>query len=132
MLEIQPQIVHFSGYGAGDDGIVVEDDNGNSQLVTTEALSSLFEQFADHVECVLLNACYSDIQADAIVQHLNYVIGMSQEIRDTATITFAMGFYDALGAGKPVETAYKFGCNAIQLENIPEHLTPQIKRKSPS
>jgi hypothetical protein len=132
LLDIEPQIVHFSGHGAGDDGIVVEDDNGNSKLVTTEALSSLFELCADHVECVLLNACYSEIQADAIVQHINYVIGMSQAIEDTAAIKFAMGFYDALGAGKSVETAYKFGCNAIQLENIPEHLTPQLKRKSHS
>ena len=130
LLDIEPQIVHFSGHGAGDDGIVVEDDNGNSKLVTTEALSSLFELCADHVECVLLNACYSEIQADAIAQHINYVIGMSQAIGDTAAIKFAMGFYDALGAGKSIETAYKFGCNAIQLENIPEHLTPQIKRKS--
>jgi predicted NACHT family NTPase len=132
LLDIEPQIVHFSGHGAGDDGIVVEDDNGNSKLVTTEALSSLFELCADHVECVLLNACYSEIQADAIAQSINYVIGMSQAIGDAAAIKFAMGFYDALGAGKSVETAYKFGCNAIQLENIPEHLTPQIKRKSHS
>ena len=132
LLDIEPQIVHFSGHGAGDDGIVVEDENGKSKLVTTEALSSLFELCADHVECVLLNACYSEIQADAIVKHINYVIGMSQAIGDTAAIKFAMGFYDALGAGKSVEIAYKFGCNAIQLENIPEHLTPQLKRKSHS
>ena len=132
LLDIEPQIVHFSGHGAGDDGIVVEDDNGNSKFVTTEALSSLFELCADHVECVLLNACYSEIQADAIVQHIDYVIGMSQAIGDPAAIKFAMGFYDALGAGKSVETAYNFGCNAIQLENIPEHLTPQLKRKSHS
>jgi hypothetical protein len=129
LLDIEPQIVHFSGHGAGDDGIVVEDDNGKSKLVTTEALSSLFKLCEDHVECVLLNACYSEIQADAIAQHIDYVIGMSQAIGDRAAIKFAMGFYDALGAGKSVETAYKFGCNAIQLENIPEHLTPQIKRK---
>jgi hypothetical protein len=34
-----------------------------------------------------------------------------------------------LGAGKSIETAYEFGCNAIQLENIPEHLTPKIYKK---
>lgn len=130
LLDIEPQIVHFSGHGAGDDGIVVEDNNGKSKLVSTEALASLFELCADHVECVLLNACYSEIQANAIVHHIDYVIGMSQAIGDTAAIKFATGFYDALGAGKSIEMAYKFGCNAIQLENISEHLTPQIKRKS--
>ena len=28
MLDIQPQIVHFCGHGAGEDGIVLEDENG--------------------------------------------------------------------------------------------------------
>ncbi len=129
LLDIEPQIVHFSGHGAGDDGIIVEDNNGKSQLVSTEALASLFELCTDHVECVLLNACYSEIQANAIVHHIDYVIGMSQAIGDTAAIKFATGFYDALGAGKSIEMAYKFGCNAIQLENIPEHLTPKIHKK---
>ncbi len=130
LLDIKPQIVHFSGHGAGDDGIVVEDNDGKSQLVSTEALASLFELCADHVECVILNACYSEIQANAIVHHIDYVIGMSQAIGDKAAIEFAKGFYDALGAGECIEMAYKFGCNAIQLENISEHLTPQIKKKS--
>jgi hypothetical protein len=54
---------------------------------------------------------------------------MSKAIGDQAAIKFATGFYDAIGAGKSVETAYKFGCNAIQLENIPEHLTPRLRKR---
>lgn len=127
---MKPQIVHFSGHGLGSDGIVVEDDQGNSKIISTEALASLFSLFADQVECVLLNACHSEVQAIAIAQNINYVIGMSHEIGDRAAIKFATGFYDALGAGKSVEVAYGFGCNAIQLESISEHLTPQIKKKS--
>ncbi|MDZ8083408.1 MAG: CHAT domain-containing protein [Nostoc sp. DcaGUA01] len=129
LLDTQPQIVHFCGHGAGDDGLVIEDEEGKSKLVSTEALASLFELFAEQVECVLLNACFSEVQANAIVQHINYVIGMSDSVGDTAAIKFATGFYDALGAGKSIEIAYKFGCNAIQLENIPEHLTPILKKK---
>lgn len=132
LLDIEPQIVHFSGHGSGDNGIVVEDDFGMSKLISTEALAELFELCADHVECVLLNACYSEVQATAISQHINYVIGMSQAIGDRAAIKFATGFYDALGAGKPVEVAYKFGCSAIHTEGIPGHLIPRIKRKPQS
>jgi predicted NACHT family NTPase len=128
LLDTQPQIVHFCGHGAGDEGLVIEDENGKSKLVSTEALASLFELCAEHVECVLLNACYSEIQADAIVQHISYVIGMEKEIGDTAAVKFAVGFYDALGAGKSIEASYKFGRNAIQLESIPEHLTPKLKK----
>ena len=42
MLEESPQIVHFSGHGAGDTGLHFEDVSGNSQLVTGTALASLF------------------------------------------------------------------------------------------
>ncbi|MDZ8139815.1 MAG: CHAT domain-containing protein [Nostoc sp. DedQUE04] len=129
LLDIEPQIVHFCGHGTGEDGLLIQDEDGNSKLVSTEALKILFELCASHVECVLLNACYSEVQANAIVGHINYVIGMSKAIGDKAAIKFATGFYDAIGAGKSVETAYKFGCNAIQLENIPEHLTPRLKKR---
>ena len=103
-----------------------------AKLISTEALVELFELCADHVECVLLNACYSEIQATAIAQHINYVIGMSQAIGDRAAIEFAKGFYDALGAGKSIEVAFRFGCVAIHAENLPEHLIPRIKKKPQS
>ncbi|AFZ01297.1 SAV_2336 N-terminal domain-related protein [Calothrix sp. PCC 6303] len=129
ILNSEPQIVHFSGHGAGEPGLVFEDNAGKQKLVDAEALAGLFELFADQVECVLLNACYSEIQAQAIAQHLDYVIGMSHEIGDQAAIEFAVGFYDALGAGRTVEFAYKLGCNAIRMAGIPEHLTPVLKSR---
>jgi hypothetical protein len=36
---------------------------------------------------------------------------MSQAIGDKAAIEFAVGFYDALGAGRSIEFAYKLGCH---------------------
>jgi formylglycine-generating enzyme required for sulfatase activity len=129
ILNCEPQIVHFSGHGAGEPGLLFEDNTGKHKLVDAEALAGLFELFADQVECVLLNACYSEIQAQAIAQHIDYVIGMSDEIGDQAAIEFAVGFYDALGAGRNVEFAYKLGCNTILMAGIPEHLTPQLLKK---
>jgi hypothetical protein len=129
MLDINPQIVHFSGHGTGDEGLVFEDETGQAKLVDGEALAGLFDLFADQVECVVLNGCYSEVQALAIAQHINYVIGMKKAIGDRSAIEFAVGFYDALGAGKSVEFAYKFGCAAIRLAGIPEQLTPIFKKK---
>ncbi|MUH00718.1 CHAT domain-containing protein [Scytonema sp. UIC 10036] len=129
MLDIRPSIVHFSGHGMGDGGLVFEDETGQSKLVDGEALAGLFELFADEVECVVLNGCYSEVQASAIAQHINYVIGMKKAFGDKAAIEFAVGFYDALGSGKPVEFAYKFGCAAIQLAGVSEQLTPIFKKK---
>ncbi|MHC5716665.1 MAG: pentapeptide repeat-containing protein, partial [Nostoc sp.] len=129
LLDFKPQIIHFSGHGAGEHGLVLEDDAGNLKLVNTEALAQLFSLFSSTIECVVLNACYSEVQAGAIAKHIPYVIGMNQEIGDKAAIKFATGFYNALGTGESVEFAYKLGCNVIQLDGIPEHLTPVLKKK---
>ncbi len=159
ILDYEPNIVHFSGHGissqgrglvsdtnrklspvpedavlpdrvaAEQEGLVFEDETGHAKLVDAEALAGLFELFADQVECVVLNACYSKVQAQEIAQHINYVIGMSQAIGDIAAIEFAVGFYDALGAGRSVEFAYSLGCNSIQLAGVSEKLTPQILKK---
>lgn len=129
MVDFSPKIVHFSGHGAGDEGLVFEDETGGAKLVDGEALAGLFKLFAQDIECVVLNGCYSEVQANAITQHINYVIGMSKEIGDRAAIEFAVGFYDALGAGNTVEFAYEFGCAAIRLAGISEQLTPILKKK---
>lgn len=129
MLDINPQIVHFSGHGAGDEGLVFEDEIGQAKLVSGESLAELFKLFADQIECVVLSGCYSQVQAEALAQHINYVIGMKKEIGDIAAIEFAVGFYDAIGAGRPIEFAYEFGCAAIRLAGIPEELTPVLKKK---
>ncbi|BAY25522.1 hypothetical protein NIES2100_53280 [Calothrix sp. NIES-2100] len=132
MLDLNPQIIHFSGHGTGDKGLVFEDEIGNAKLVDGDALAGLFKLFADQIRCVVLNGCYSEVQAHAIAQHIDYVIGMNQAIGDRAAIEFAVGFYDALGAGRPIEFAYKLGCAAIQMAGIAEHLTPVLLKKSTS
>jgi Leucine-rich repeat (LRR) protein len=129
ILDFAPQIVHFSGHGVGEGGLALEDELGQAQLVSTSALAGLFELFADQVECVLLNACYSVLQAEAIALHIPYVIGMNQAVGDRAAREFAVGFYDALGAGRDIEFAYKFACNSIRLAGIPEEFVPVLKRQ---
>ncbi|HBL14864.1 MAG TPA: hypothetical protein DD379_26435, partial [Cyanobacteria bacterium UBA11162] len=128
MLDFKPQIVHFSGHGAAQEGLVFEDATGQEKLVSSVALANLFRLF-NRVECVVLNACYSKFQAEAIARHIEYVIGMSQGIGDKAAIEFSVGFYSALGAGESIEFAYELGCNAIQLEGLPEELTPVLYKK---
>ncbi|MEA5467258.1 CHAT domain-containing protein [Spirulina sp. 06S082] len=129
LLDIQPQIIHFSGHGTSKGSLCFEDQTGLTQLVQPDALAALFEQFSSQVNCVLLNACYSEAQAQAIAQHIDYVVGMNQEIGDKAAIAFTIGFYQALGAGRTIEESYKFGCIQIRMQAIPEHLTPVLITK---
>ncbi|MGB7381474.1 MAG: CHAT domain-containing protein, partial [Rivularia sp. (in: cyanobacteria)] len=128
LLDYEPQIVHFSGHGTGKRGLALEDSSGKMQLVSTEALARLFKLFPK-IECVLLNACYSEVQAEAIHQHIDYVIGMNKEIGDNTAIKFSVGFYDALGAGRTIEDGFEFGCTSIDLESIPEYSTPILKSR---
>ncbi len=126
VIDFEPQFIHFSGHGSLEDGLIFEDVTGQAKLVDAQALAGFFELFADNVKCVILNACYSEIQARAIAQHIDYVIGMSQEIGDRAAIEFAVGFYDALGAGRTIDFAYKLGCRLIRIAGIAEELTPKL------
>ncbi len=153
MIDIQPQIVHFSGHGVGGRdsepesahrqfvvidpnlapaGLVFEDEAGQSQLVSGEALAKLFSLFKDRVECVVLNACYSEVQAQAIVRYIPYVIGMNQAIGDEAARQFSQGFYRAIWADRSIEDAFALGVNAIELQGdkMPEELTPVMIRRS--
>jgi internalin A len=126
LLDNEPEIVHFCGHGRGDDGLVLENDLG-VQLVSTESLADLFQLFKSKIECVVLNACYSEVQAEAIYEHINCVVGMNHEIEDETAIKFAVGFYDALGAGRDYEDAFKFGRNAIDLSNLRGLSIPILK-----
>ena len=126
ILQYEPQIIHFSGHSTGEEGLIFEDEIGQQKLVDGEALAELFKLFADKIECVVLNACYSKFQAKEIAQHINYVVGMSQEIKDKAAIEFAVGFYDALGAGQDYKFAYKLGCSSIRVAGIEQHQIPEL------
>jgi AAA-like domain/CHAT domain len=157
MYDLQPHIVHFSGHGVDDsdldqqvlasrkltfagnvksdtgqdiDGLVFENEAGQSQTVSGQALAKLFKLFDSQVTCVLLNACYSENEAREIVQYVPYVIGMNQAIGDEAARQFAQGFYRAIWADRSIEDAFASGVNAIELHGIPEGLTPVLLKKS--
>jgi hypothetical protein len=122
----EPDIVHFSGHGSKIGEIVLEDNFGKSRPVSVRALSKLFTILKDNIRCVVLNACYSERQARAIAKHIDCVIGMSDSIGDLAAIGFATAFYQALGYGRDVKTAFDLGCLQIDLESLDEQDIPKL------
>lgn len=130
ILNNSPNIIHFSGHGSDSGHLCLENETGNVQMITPSALSSLFELVSKGVSCVVLNACFSEIQAKEISKHIDFVIGMKNEIGDIAAIQFAVGFYRAIGAGKPIDEAFNFGIVQLKLLNIAEELTPTLIKKS--
>lgn len=133
LLDLRPQIVHFSGQGVASEtaiqseGLFFEDNIGQVEFASPDSLKRLFSLFSDDVECVVLNAAFSAAQADAIAQSIPYVVGVKQTMSEQAAIEFTIGFYDGLLAGRSVEVAFQFGCNAIQLQGLPEALIPILK-----
>ena len=133
LLDVEPDIVHFCGHGAAEQGLVLQNEQQQAQLVSTTALAKLFELINKHskpIPCIVLNACYSEVQADAMCPFIDYIIGMDKAIGDQAAINFSKGFYRSLSNGLSYDAAFDFGCNAIDLNNIPEHLTPVLKGKA--
>ncbi len=134
IAEVHPQIVHFCGHGMEDGSLVLEDDAGNYKPVSPEGLAGLFQLHAEYVNCVLLNACYSEKPAKAISQYINYTIGMNQPIKDQAAIVFAQGFYDGLGYNNLdnqdiFQRAFDEGMVAMQMENFAHGKIPVFKKK---
>ena len=124
--EHKPQIVHFSGHGSETGEIVLMDRNRQVKTVSAEALKMLFTTLKDNIRVVVLNACYSEKQAQAIAEVIDCVVGMSTAIGDDAAIIFAASFYRAIGFGRSIKEAFDQGKTALMLEGIPEASTPQL------
>ncbi|MFC5412359.1 caspase family protein [Larkinella bovis] len=128
ILQEKPTIVHFSGHGTTD-GLCLETESGQLKTVSADALGRLFAVFDDSVQCVLLNACYSEPQARAIGEHIPYVIGMQRSIGDEAAIAFSATFYQALGAGLSIVDAYELAVAGMGLQDDRQADIPVLLQK---
>jgi hypothetical protein len=154
LRRLKPTVVHFSGHGgrggrgvAGEhgpgpaprrdvvgeldleqqQGLFFQGPDGRAQVVSTAALEETFGAAGASVKLVVLSACYSDVQANALLAHVDCVVGMGGAIHDDAARTFAIGFYGGLGERESVAAAYKQGRAAISLEGLPDGDRPQLK-----
>lgn len=125
LQSLRPEIVHFAGHGVGENGIIVENDLGNIVKFPTTGLDLLFKRFAEHLQCVVLNACYSKEQAEVISKHGIYVVGMNKAIGDKAALDFSVGFYQSLGEGNSIEFAFDMAMvnNSVNLKDAE---TPEL------
>jgi len=82
---------------------------------SSESLNRLFNLFKEEVECVVLNACFSQEQVIAIsskgvgTKNGIYAIGTNDSIDDQAAIDFSKGFYQSIGEGKDYKFAFQIG-----------------------
>lgn len=155
LRKLKPTVVHFSGHGGrgelrirtnpprdivgesdGDNspensdrqhGLFFQGPDGQPRLVSAAALEETFSAAGASVRLVVLNACYSEAQAEALLAHVDCVVGMGGSIRDDAARSFAVGFYGGLGERQSVAAAYKQGRAAISVEGLPDSEKPRLR-----
>lgn len=120
LLRHEPHIVHFSGHGSATEGIFFEDDLGRRKPVSQKILAELFALIPGYIRIVVMNACYSRVQANSISKVIDFTIGMKDKIGDQSAILFSSSFYLALAHGRSVKQAFGLGVLAIKQEGIAE------------
>jgi len=126
LYRYKPNIVHFSGHGDQTGELLLMDKNGLPVTVSPQALKTLFTNLKDNIQVIVLNACYSKIQAAAIAEEIDFTIGMNLPISDDAAIAFSGAFYEAIANGKTIQVAFNVAKDAIAMEGIPEEDTPEL------
>lgn len=124
--EHNPSIVHFSGHGSDNDEIIFETENGQTKVVSKEAIVQTMMASSDDIRLVFFNTCYSKNQAHAVVKHVEAAIGMQTSIGDRAALVFSSQFYSAIGFGHSLERAFDQAKALLMLEGIPEEETPEL------
>lgn len=129
-----PNIVHFSGHGTGgsedqESGIFLEDENKRPMLMPTEILDETFQIFQEEgifIDVVVLNACSTKGQAEAIGKHVPYVIGMTSAMKDSVATEFSMSFYQTLALKKGIPLAFKLARTAVRLHSVSGDAMPVL------
>jgi CHAT domain-containing protein len=135
LRKFKPTVVHFSGHGCrmkstdadsavrsardvvdglGVDGeprggLVFQGPFGTLHVVSAAAIAEAFGAVETSVKLVVLSACYTAVQAEALLAHVECVVGTSGSINDDAARSFAIGFYSGLGERESIHAAYMQG-----------------------
>ncbi len=126
IMRFKPQILHFCGHGQRDGELTFLDSLGFANTVDKTSIAKLFELLAETIECVVLNACFSAVQAELLAAHVDAVIGLSQEVENSDAIAFAAAFYEALAYGKDVDQAFELAKIGLDLAEVPSTAVPKL------
>lgn len=120
------RVVHFSGHGGRHGLSLVAPDGYSVHHVNAAALRRVFREYHGPVRLVVLSACSSDAEAQAVADIVGCAIGTSSTISDEAAITFNSRFYRALANGYSVERAFEHARTVLHVYNVPESEYPEL------
>ena len=125
LLWHQPHVVHLSGHGRPN-ALLFAHRHLDWQSISAAALVHVFGVLGEHSRLVVLHSCYSDTHARALVEHVDFAIGMRQGMRDDAFVAFARGLYMALGHGCSIQKSFDVGVTALILRGMEEFDSPVL------
>jgi hypothetical protein len=108
-------------------GICVEDQNGEEQTIDIEQLAGVLRLARSlGLKGVVMNACYSETQAEVIAHAVGSVVAMEGLVSDRGAIEFTRAFYGCLGDGLPFDRAYEWALAEAGLNNAIGQLRPHL------
>lgn len=115
LMRHRPTVVHFSGHAEGGK-LILENEKGKTQTIEGKHLTALFAGFTDTLRLVVLNACFTSAGFDDLAEVIDYTVGTTSAVSDSAAIRFSGCFYQALAFGKSVKAAYELAKLQTTLE----------------
>jgi len=119
LLFYRPHIVHFSGHGNKKQKLILGGTPGRGKTVDRQGLVELFALYNTHLRLVLLNACFTKIQARLLSEVIDYAVGTGKGIGDKAGVAFAGAFYRSLGFGNSIRNAFDSAKAELGLTRMP-------------
>jgi hypothetical protein len=119
LLFYRPHIVHFSGHGNKKQKLILGGTPGRGKTVDRQGLVELLALYNTHLRLVLLNACFTKVQARLLSEVIDYAVGTGKGIGDKAGVAFAGAFYRALGFGKSIKDAFDSAKAELALTKMP-------------
>jgi hypothetical protein len=119
LLLYRPHIVHFSGHGNKKQKLILGSTPGRGKTVDRHGLVELFALYNTHLRLVLLNACFTKVQARLVSEVIDYAVGTGKGIGDRAGVAFAGAFYRALGFGSSITKAFDSAKAELALTKMP-------------
>jgi hypothetical protein len=119
LLFYRPHIVHFSGHGNKKQKLIFGGAPGRGKTVDRQGLVELLALYSTHLRLVLLNACFTKIQARLISEVIDYAVGTGKGIGDRGGVAFAGAFYRSLAFGNSIKGAFDSAKAELGLTKMP-------------
>ena len=141
LRKFKPTVVYFVSSGleateyrcgqalVGDrfGGLFFRGRGGRPLFLSPSAVEETFGAAGRSVRLVVMSGCYVDLQAAALLSHVDCVVGTRGTVQPEVALAYAIGFMGAIGDHESIAAAHKQACAAVSLEGLGGGDAPQLR-----